>query len=306
MDTQIVVIESPQYDLSAIDRADLQPSTKEKYRRELVAMLEAGVNPDNHTALQAYADGLKSSRKQFLKSGLRLMTLDFEQKIKGSATPQNIQAAQAAIFRLEAMRGAVHVPEHKGVKAHTWLTGKEVKKITALTAEHYNLEGKRDWIILGILLGAGLRREELAGLKFEHIKQQGDRTVLEVTGKGAKSRIIPVSDTLAKHLKEWQDLVGGEFVARAMYRKSHDIPTESMSGVAIFQLVAKYGKMIGKPDLAPHDLRRTYAQLGYEAGIPITQISVLLGHESVETTQKYLNLDLDLETTASDFIPLAG
>jgi integrase len=78
------------------------------------------------------------------------------------------------------------------------------------------------------------------------------------------------------------------------------------SAVAIFHLVKKYGKQIGKPGLAPHDLRRTYAQLGYNAGVPITKISVLLGHSSVETTQEYLNLNLDLESTASDFVPLAG
>jgi integrase len=67
--------------------------------------------------------------------------------------------------------------------------------------------------------------------------------------------------------------------------------------------VSKAGAAIGKPDLAPHDLRRTYAQLGYEAGVPITQISKLLGHANVATTQRYLNLDLDLSTTVSDFIP---
>jgi integrase len=79
-----------------------------------------------------------------------------------------------------------------------------------------------------------------------------------------------------------------------------------MSGVAIFQLVNRYGKAIGILELAPHDLRRTYAKLGYEAGVPITQISTLLGHANIATTQKYLDLALDLETTASDFIPLSG
>ena len=68
-------------------------------------------------------------------------------------------------------------------------------------------------------------------------------------------------------------------------------------------MARKYGKAIGKPELAPHDLRRTYAQIAYEAGVPITRISRLLGHESIETTQRYLNLELDLETTASDFVP---
>jgi integrase len=93
-------------------------------------------------------------------------------------------------------------------------------------------------------------------------------------------------------------------VARSLGRKKE--LGKSMSAVAIFHLVNKYGKKIGLPNLAPHDLRRTFAQLGYDAGVPITQLSVLLGHSSIDVTQKYLNLDLDLETTVSDFIPLSG
>ena len=79
----------------------------------------------------------------------------------------------------------------------------------------------------------------------------------------------------------------------------------SMSSVAIFRLINKYGNLIGVPGLAPHDLRRTFSQLGYEAGVPITQVSKLLGHANVATTQRYLNLDLNLESTASDFVPLS-
>ena len=43
----------------------------------------------------------------------------------------------------------------------------------------------------------------------------------------------------------------------------------------------KYGVKIGLPELASHDLRRTFAQLGYEAGVPIAQISILLGHSAL-------------------------
>ena len=70
--------------------------------------------------------------------------------------------------------------------------------------------------------------------------------------------------------------------------------------------MSRYGALIGIDGLDPHDLRRTYAQIGYETGLPVTQISKLLGHASIATTQRYLNLDLDLETAASDFIPLSG
>lgn len=293
-------------DLSAIERAALQPSTRAKYKREIEAMHAAGVNPANHAALQQYADGLKSSRKQFLKSALRLMVQGIEQDMKAGATPANLKQTQAALLRLEAMRSAVQVPQHKGTKAHTWLSQMQVKDLTALCDN--TLEGKRDWIVLGLLLGAGLRREELATLTFDAVKQQPTkggkmRTVIEVTGKGNKSRVIPISEKLTDHLQEWKDITGGGYIARSLGMKKE--LGESMSAVAIFQLVNRYGKRIGIDELAPHDLRRTFAQLGYEAGVPITQISTLLGHSSVATTQRYLNLSLDLETTASDFIPLA-
>jgi site-specific recombinase XerD len=81
---------------------------------------------------------------------------------------------------------------------------------------------------------------------------------------------------------------------------------ESLSAVGVFQIVRKDGKLIGVPELALHDCRRAYAHLGFEAGVPITQISELLGHATVATTQKYLDLSLDLDNTASDFVPLSS
>ena len=196
---------------------------------------------------------------------------------------------------------------HPGQKAHTWLSQAQVKEITGLCGDE--IEGKRDWIILGLLLGAGLRRSELAKLTFDALKQQPTksgkmRDILEVQGKGAKNRVIPIKPILADRLREWKEITGSGRVARSLGRKKE--LGASMSGVAVFHLVNKYGKKIGFSKLAPHDLRRTFAQLGYDAGIPITQLSVLLGHSSIDVTQKYLNLDLDLETTASDFIPLSG
>lgn len=293
--------------VTAIDRADLQPSTKYKYRRELEAMWLAGVNPADHAALQQYADELKSSRKAFLKSALRLMVQGIEQELKANASPANLNETTAALYRLEAMQSAVNVPQPHGQKAHTWLSQMQVKDLTAL-CNGESLEQQRDYIVIGILVGAGLRRDELVNLTFDALKQQPTkggkmRDVLEVTGKGNKTRVIPISEKLGQRLRAWRDIVGGGRVARSLGRKQE--LGESMSAVGIFELVNKYGKRIGVDELAPHDLRRTYAALGYDAGIPITQISTLLGHSSVATTQRYLNLSLDLESTASDFIPLA-
>ena len=127
---------------------------------------------------------------------------------------------------------------------------------------------------------------------------------MEVNGKGAKNRVIPVSKLLAERLQSWQAEIGGGYIARSLGRSQ--ALGESLSAVGIFQLIRRYGAMISLPELDPHDLRRTYAQLGYDAGVPITQIKELLRHACVATTQRYLNLAFDLETTASDFIPLSS
>ena len=128
------------------------------------------------------------------------------------------------------------------------------------------------------------------------------RTVLNVKGKGAKDRAVPINDNLASDIQAWGKEIGGEGLVLRRLGMAGELG-KSLTAVSLFRLVNKYGRKMGKPELAPHDLRRTYAQLGYEAGVPITQISKLLGHASVETTQRYLNLDLDVETTVSDFIP---
>ena len=80
-------------------------------------------------------------------------------------------------------------------------------------------------------------------------------------------------------------------------------PGDSISTPGLYNIVQKRGLMIGKPELQPHDLRRTYAELGRRAGVTISQISKLLGRSSIETTQEYLNIELDLETTISAFVP---
>ena len=53
----------------------------------------------------------------------------------------------------------------------------------------------------------------------------------------------------------------------------------------------KYGKLIAVPKLAPHDLRRTFAQTALDNGVTLDKIAKLLGHSSVNTTVRYLDLD---------------
>jgi site-specific recombinase XerD len=296
--------------LAAIDRADLAPSTRAQYRRALNRYFrETGSSITDVEALSAYAAPMPKCERAFLKAVIRLFSRERAKMLKASATPDNVRGVQAALYRLEAMLDAVKVKQGAGTKVHTWLTEAEVGELLA-TCDN-GIVGQRDRVVLGLLVAAGLRREEAAGLRFCDVKAQPfkdgsgrvqRRTVLAVNGKGAKKRPVPISEQLATAIDEWGELVGRESrIGRSLAMNSKQ--SEELSGDGVFYIVAKRGKMIGKPKLQPHDLRRTYAQLGYEAGIPVTQISRLLGHASLATTQRYLNLELDLETTVSDVIP---
>ncbi|MCG3208363.1 MAG: Tyrosine recombinase XerC [Anaerolineae bacterium] len=284
---------------TVINQSQLQPSTKQQYTRALEKYLATGANLTDTQALIEYASKLKASARAFLKAALKLWAERVKTIFKGQATPENVAAIQASIYRLEALNEAVETRTAKGTKAHTWLSLLEVKALLG-QCDTSTVQGKRDKLALGLLLGAGLRREELAGLRFEGVKQQGSRTVLEVTGKGAKLRVIPICKSLAEAIEEMKLLVNGGFVIRAM---NNGQLGETITGVSLYNLVAKYGVTIGKSNLQPHDLRRTYARLGYEAGIGIAQISKLLGHSNIATTQRYLGIGLDLRQTISDFIP---
>lgn len=282
----------------------LQPSTKGQYVKAITKYLDTGNHLTDADALTAYAQGLSKSSRAFLKAAIRLWGEAVALKAKAGATPANVGAVQATIYRVDALNEAIKVEASKGQKAHTWLTQAEVKRLMAKCSD--SIQGKRDRVVLGLLVGAGLRREELVNLTFEYVVLQpmGNkfRTVLNVKGKGAKDRVVPISDALAGLLDSWRAIVGTGRIARSISKGG--AIGDSLSAVGIFHVVSNAGVTISKPELAPHDLRRTYAQLGFEAGVPITQISRLLGHSSVATTQRYLNLELDLSVTVSDFVPV--
>jgi integrase len=240
---------------ATIQQSLLQPSTKAQYTRALEKYLATGASLTDTQALINYASGLKASARAFLKAALKLWAERVKTIFKGQATPENVNAIQASIYRLEALNEAIETKASVGTKAHTWLSLLEVKALLG-QCDVTTLQGKRDKLALGLLVGAGLRREELAGLRFEDVKAQGDRMVLEVCGKGAKMRVIPISRALAAAIEEMKPLVNGGFIIRSL---NNGATGETISGASLYNLTGKYGAAIGKPELQPHDLRRTYA-----------------------------------------------
>ena len=72
----------------------------------------------------------------------------------------------------------------------------------------------------------------------------------------------------------------------------------------VWQLLQQYASAIGAPSIAPHDLRRTCAKMCRAAGGKLEQIQLLLGHASVQTTERYLGTRQDLVHAPNDGIKL--
>jgi integrase len=79
---------------------------------------------------------------------------------------------------------------------------------------------------------------------------------------------------------------------------------ETLGEKAVWQLINPYADAAGVPGIAPHDLRRTCAKLCRAAGGELEQIQLLLGHASVQTTERYLGTKQDLVHAPNDAIKL--
>jgi len=200
--------------------------------------------------------------------------------------------------------------QQRGQKTGMWLTLDEAKRL--INAPPDTLRGTRDRMALAVLVGAGLRRGELCALTVEHIQQREGRWIIaSMVGKRNKSRTIPIAKWVRDAIMAWVNLAGlttgrifiGVHVTSGVER-ARPFPTDSACAQEIWRIVEAYRQAIGKSKLSPHDLRRTYAKLARSAGAPLEQIQLTLGHDSLDTTKRYLGSELDYKQSPSDLINL--
>lgn len=150
----------------------------------------------------------------------------------------------------------------------------------------------RDKAILEVLYGCGLRVSELAGLNLRDVFIEDE--LLRVMGKGSKERVVPLLGSarrsLDAYLDGWRDvLVSRQRPSDAVFLGERGT---RLSRQALYQLVGRYGRLVGIEGLHPHTLRHTYATHLLEGGMDLRYVQELLGHASVSTTQIYTHVDL--------------
>ena len=209
--------------------------------------------------------------------------------------PPNIATA------ISRVKGA----KQAGIRSGQWLTREQAEDL--ISAPNVTVtKGKRDRALLAVLIGCGLRRREAAALTVGHIQLRDARWVIvDLIGKGGRVRTVPMPNWTKNAIDSWivaADIRDG-LVFRAMNRGDRIIAT-SITPRAICQLVRRFGDTIGVPNLAPHDLRRTFAKLAHKGRSGLEQIQLSLGHASITTTERYLGVRQDLNDAPCDRLGL--
>jgi integrase len=204
--------------------------------------------------------------------------LAFEAADSGLLSPE----LAAGIHRVKGVRKL-------GSRLGNWLTAGEASALWQLP-DGQTLTGKRNRAILAILLGCGLRRRELAELTLESIQRREERwAIVDLVGKGRHIRTVPVPTWVKETLDAWLAAAGIE--SGPLFRcvcRADKLWGRGISEKTVWRVVKKTAISMKIPQLSPHDLRRSCARLCHASGGELEQIQFLLGHVSVQTTERYI------------------
>jgi integrase len=218
-----------------------------------------------------------------------------------------VEAADNGLLAPELASGITRVKgvASKGVRLGNWLTAKQAQTLLN-TPDTSTTKGLRDRAILAVLLGCGLRRSEVAALTFSHIQQRDGRwCVVDLVGKHGRVRTVPMPTWTKVAVDAWT--TAAAIAAGSVFRpvnRGGQAQEAPLNEKVIWQLLRPYAAAAGVPGIAPHDCRRTCAKLCRASGGELEQIQLLLGHASVQTTERYLGTKQDLVHAPNDGIKL--
>ena len=177
-----------------------------------------------------------------------------------------------------------------GFKLPVVLSLDEIENIMAVI-DMSTKEGQRNKAIIEVLYGCGLRISELTGLKFSDLYLE--EGFIKVEGKGNKQRLVPISHTAIKELKNYtidryqMDVKKG--FEDIVFLSKRGTP---ISRIMVFHFIKQYAEMAGiKKNISPHTFRHSFATHLLEGGANIRAIQLMLGHEKITTTEIYTHID---------------
>lgn len=287
--------------LQLIREALYSPITIALYERSIREFFswaeDAGVDSFSQSAVLGYRNWLIAEGYATATVNQRLAAI---RKLVRQAAARGLLDAHV-VAALDQVKG----PRQRGQRVGKWLSRSEAEALLR-EPDSETLKGKRDRAILALLIGCGLRRTEVARLTARHVQQREGRwLIVDLAGKHNRLRSVAVPRWVKEVLDEWmaEAAIADGFLFRAVNRHGKLIGDRPLTGQAILDLVATYGRR-AQLEIRPHDLRRTCAKLCRGQGGDLEQIQLLLGHASIQTTERYLGSQQNLTNAPNDRIEL--
>jgi integrase/recombinase XerD len=153
-------------------------------------------------------------------------------------------------------------------------------------------EGERNRAMLETLYGCGLRVSELVALKISDLFF--DEGFIKVTGKGDKQRFVPIGPQAERFIELYRNSIRNHLSIQKGFEDTLFLNRRGrqLTRAMVFTIIKELAKEINlKKNISPHTLRHSFATHLLENGADLRSIQLMLGHESITTTEIYVHLD---------------
>ncbi|GAA3590403.1 site-specific tyrosine recombinase XerD [Flavivirga amylovorans] len=153
-------------------------------------------------------------------------------------------------------------------------------------------EGERNRAMLETLYGCGLRVSELINLKISDLFF--DEGFIKVTGKGDKQRFVPIIDVTQKYINIYRKEIRNHLNIQAGFEDTLFLNRrgKQLTRAMVFTIIKQLAEKIGlKKSISPHTFRHSFATHLLQNDADLRSIQLMLGHESITTTEIYVHLD---------------
>lgn len=177
-----------------------------------------------------------------------------------------------------------------GLKLPEVLTVNEINDILD-TIDLSLPEGQRNRAMLEVLYSCGLRVSELISLRYSDV--YFDEGFIRVEGKGSKQRLVPISETAIREIKNYL-LDRNRMVVKKGFEDTLFLSRRgtALSRIMVFHIIKQQTEMAGvHKNVSPHTFRHSFATHLLEGGANLRAIQEMLGHEKITTTEIYTHID---------------
>jgi integrase len=277
--------------LEGVERSLTSPNSRRAYRTALLHFLNwcraSDAKLERMSVLQ-YKDALiaaetAASKRRFSAATVNLKLAAVRSFAQEAADQHLISPSEAAA--IQRIRGE----RTSGTRFGMWLEKQELDRLLR-TPDRTTLRGKRDYALLAVLFSTGLRRRELVDLQLSTIQQRdGQWGLIDLQGKGNRVRSVHLPLWVKDAVFAWltsAGIVDGP-IFRSISRHGR-IGVRRLSDESVKLVLSYYALSHNLGGFRPHDARRTCARLCRSANASLEDIQELLGHSSIQTTERYL------------------